>query len=187
MTRSCNDTEAAVVALISGHDPGAPEAVYRAYAGYLTGVCTRYLSDTCAVKDTLHDSFLKIFTALQSFEYRGAGSLKAWLTRIVVNEALKTLRRNYNISCLETLPDDIAETDIEPQLDGIPADALHEMIRALPPPYRTVLNLYVFECRSHRDIARILNIKESSSASRFHRAKAMLARSIREYQSKHNR
>lgn len=57
------------------------------------------------------------------------------------------------------------------------------MIRELKPGYRTIFNLYVFEEKSHKEIASILNIKESTSASQLHRAKAILADKIRKYQT----
>ena len=72
------------------------------------------------------------------------------------------------------------ETDFE----EIPASAILEMIQALPPGYRTVFNLYVFEEKSHKEIASILNITENTSASQLHRAKNILARQINEYRSK---
>lgn len=173
-----------MVSLIREGSRNAPEAVYRAYAGYLTGVCTRYLSDPMDVKDTLHDSFLKIFTSLSSFENRGKGSLRAWLTRIVVNEALKSLRHAYRFESLDQAVETIADPDDDPPLNGIPPEALYTMIRNLPVGYRTVLNLYVFERKSHREIAELLHIKEASSASQYHRAKALLARNIRQYQTR---
>ena len=55
------------------------------------------------------------------------------------------------------------------------------MIGRLPTNYRLVLNLFVFEQRSHKDIARQLGIKESTSASLFFRAKQVLAKMIKEY------
>ena len=69
------------------------------------------------------------------------------------------------------------ETDIE----GIPLTALHAMIRDLPVGYRTILNLYVFEEKSHKEIAALLGIKENTSASQYHRAKNILAEKIRKY------
>lgn len=183
MAKDKTEIEARLVALIRKGDPKAPEEVYRAYAGYLTGVCTRYLSDPMDVKDALHDSFLKIIPALPSFEYRGRGSLRAWLTRIVVHESLKSLRRAYRFETLDDTAEAFADPIDEPPLHGVPPEALHTMIRALPVGYRTVLNLYVFEQKTHREIASLLNIKEASSASQYHRAKAILARNIRQYQS----
>ncbi len=176
-----------MVALISSGHRNAPEAVYRAYAGYLAGVASRYLADQGDVSDVLHDSFLKIFGSMSGFQYRGTGSLKAWLTRIVVHESLKQLRRYSRSEPIDDLQLEIADAGADPPLEDVPPEALHEMIRALPPDYRTVLNLFIFERRSHREIAALLGIKESSSASRFHRAKAMLALNIRKYQSLHNR
>ena len=55
------------------------------------------------------------------------------------------------------------------------------MIRELPDGYRTIFNLYVIENKSHREIASLLNIKESTSASQLHRAKLLLASKIRQY------
>jgi RNA polymerase sigma-70 factor (ECF subfamily) len=44
----------------------------------------------------------------------------------------------------------------------------------LPMGYRTVLNLYAVEGYSHREIAKMLDIEESTSRSQYTRAKAML-------------
>jgi RNA polymerase sigma-70 factor (ECF subfamily) len=50
--------------------------------------------------------------------------------------------------------------------------------------YRTVFNLYVFEEKSHKEIASLLNISESTSASQLHRAKAQLMQEIDSYRFK---
>ena len=59
-----------------------------------------------------------------------------------------------------------------------------EMIRKLPDGYRTVFNLYVFEEKSHKEIAKLLGIKENSSCSQYARARAMLAREITDYKKR---
>ena len=165
-------------------DPLAKKTLYCTYAGYLTGVCTRYLSVPDDVKDVLHDSFIRIFASMTSFEYRGPGSLKAWLTRIVINESLQFIRHAYRSEILDiSFEAEEQEDDEPPQLEGLSMETLHKLIRELPPGYRTVFNLYVFEEKSHKEIASILNIKEASSASQFHRAKALLAARIKNYQS----
>jgi RNA polymerase sigma-70 factor (ECF subfamily) len=58
---------------------------------------------------------------------------------------------------------------------------IHRLIRQLPTGYRTVLNLYVFEDLSHQEIARLLGIRERSSASQLSKAKSLLGRMIKEY------
>ncbi|MDE6668488.1 MAG: RNA polymerase sigma factor [Muribaculaceae bacterium] len=169
--------------MLHNGDSAVLKVLYSTYASYLTGVCTRYLSDLDDVKDVLHDSFLKIFASVRMFEYRGKGSLKAWLTRIVVNESLKFIRRAYRLDFVSVSQEQIEIEAEEPELDGISMAELHRMICELPPGYRTVFNLYVFEEKSHKEIAEILDIKESTSASQLHRAKALLATKIRNYQS----
>ena len=80
----------------------------------------------------------------------------------------------------ELLPDDIAD-DEEPDIGDLPPDVLTRMISRLPSGYRMVLNLYVFEHCPHKEIARQLGIKESTSASQLLRARKMLARMMKEY------
>lgn len=152
---------------------------YERYADYLTAVCSRYIPEKADAKDILQESFVKMFGALDTFEYRGEGSLKAWSSRIVVNTALKSLRKSGRLRYMEELPDLPEES--EPEVDRVPAPVLQQFIQALPDGYRTVFNLFVFEKKSHREIAALLGIKEDSSASQFFRARALLARKIKQY------
>ncbi|MCI1686328.1 MAG: RNA polymerase sigma factor [Prevotella sp.] len=179
------DKEQRIIRLFHQGDASAMDLLYTDYAGYLTGVGFRYISDNDDLKDVLQESFIKIFTCINSFTYRGKGSLKAWMTRIVINESLQFLRRQQASQIVRMddldLPDMAEE---EPDLTGLSADSLSEMIRHLPPGCREVFNLYAVEGKSHIEIARLLNIKPDTSASQFHRARAILARMIRKYQLK---
>ena len=74
---------------------------------------------------------------------------------------------------------ELADAD-EPQADLISPDVLHKMISELSVGYRTVINLYVFEGYSHKQIADLLGITESTSASQLYYAKQLLARRIKE-------
>ena len=72
-------------------DRNAMKMLYGQYVGYLTAVCARYIPDDDEVKDILQEAFIKIFQSMDRFTWRGEGSLKAWMTRIVVNDSLKFL------------------------------------------------------------------------------------------------
>ncbi len=165
-------------------DTSAQKEIYLRYVRYLTAVCARYIIRDEDLKDVLQESFVKIFSSIGRFEYRGEGSLKAWMTRIVVNEALKFLRREDTrftfISGRHDLPESI-DDDSPDGVEEVPPEIIQEMIRSLPAGYRMVFNLYMFEEKSHREIASLLHIGESTSASQLHRAKAILARQIEEY------
>ena len=58
------------------------------------------------------------------------------------------------------------------------------MVRRLPQRYRAVFNLYIFEEKSHQEIAQLLQIQPGTSASNLHRAKALLSQWIHEYRKK---
>lgn len=159
------------------------QTLYDIYSGYLTAVCSRYIPNNQDLKDVLQESFIKIFTKIETFTFKGEGSLRGWCSRIVVNESLMFLRnvkKEGFITNMERLPE--TETDNEELgSEKVPQAALQEMIRNLPAGYRAVLNLYVFEDKSHREIAQLLDIKEDTSASQLHRAKKVLAKMIKEY------
>lgn len=168
----------------------AMKTLYDIYAGYLWAVCSRYIVDRENVKDVVQECFVKIFSSIRTFEYRGEGSLKAWMTRIVVNESLRFLKNSAKAGFI-VFQDEISDNDNTaeedgggPELGSIPAEEIQKLIKRLPDGYRTVFNLYVFEEKSHKEIAEMLNIKENSSASQLHRAKAMLAGWINDYRNK---
>ncbi len=176
-------TEQELLEALRRKEPASARAFYDRYAGYLTAVALRYVPDRSAVMDILQDAFLKMFDAVDRFEYRGEGSLKSWASRIVVNGALQSLRKQGRLQYVEDLPD-MAEEEVVPVQEVSPA-VLQRMIQELPDGYRTVFNLFVFEQKSHREIATLLGIKEDSSASQYFRARALLARKIKAYIKEH--
>ena len=185
-TRADNElTEVQLLEALRRKDSTGIRAFYDRYVGYLTAVALRYVPDRSAVKDILQEAFLRIFDAVDRFEYRGEGSLRSWACRIVVNGALKSLRGQGKLQYVEDLPDVPEEEDVPVQ--QVPAAVLQRLIQDLPDGYRTVFNLYVFEKKSHREIAGLLGIKEDSSASQFFRARALLARQIKTYLKEHER
>lgn len=168
---------------IRSKEANAKRLFFERYAGYLTAVCSRYVPDPADTKDVLQDAFIKMFDALDGFEYRGEGSLKAWASRIVTNTALKSLRQKGRLSYVEDLPE--VEEEEMPDVQQVPPKVIQGFIKALPTGYRTVFNLFVFEEKTHKEIAALLGIKEDSSASQYARARALLARQIKQYLKEH--
>lgn len=82
-----------LVRLIGRKDREAMRLLYDRYAEYLSAVCGRYIPDENDRKDVLQECFIKIFMSVSTFEYRGEGSLKAWMARITVNESLRFLKK----------------------------------------------------------------------------------------------
>lgn len=165
-------------------DNTATEWIYRRHVRYLSALCSRYITEDEDIKDVLQESFIKIFTFLDCFKYRGEGSLKAWMAKITLNETLKFVRNNSRLP-IDSIDDkdmNIADGN-RMETEDIPTDVLHQFIRELPDGYRTVFNLYVIDDKSHKEIAQLLGIKENTSASQLHKAKSMLARKIKHYRT----
>ena len=167
-------------------DKTAAREFYTRYGGSLAGVCVRYIADEEDVKDVIQNALVHIFSHITDFKYRGNGSLEAWVVRIAVNESLKFLRTKVQHELLQPDYDVIDDSEDDPSVRDIPPDILRKMLNRLPTGYRTVLNLYVFEGKSHQEIARLLGIKKDSSASQLLRAKSMLAQMIRKYNNNNN-
>lgn len=176
------DRERRLVKRLRSGDAGALQDFYALYSGSMSSVCGRYITDRDDMKDVLQECLIRIAEKIADFEYRGPGSLWAWVTRIVINQSLKYLktRQAHEFARLDyDLPEEPEET--EPPLNDIPPEVIYRMIRELPAGYRTIFNLYVFEEKSHQEIAELLGIKPTTSASQLFKAKNLLARRIREY------
>lgn len=178
------DNEKHIVSLFQKGEPTAMDKLYKEYANYLAGVCARYISDQDTQKDVLQESFIKIYTQIHRFSYQGKGSLKAWITRITINEALMQLKQNkpFLTPFQELSADDLP--DEEPDTEGIDAKTLLSFIQQLPPGYRTIFNLFVIEEKSHKEIAGMLHIQPSTSASQLNRAKKLLAQMVKTYKNR---
>ena len=166
-------------------DNFARRELYEQYAGRMFSICLRYINDRDIAQDLLHDGFIKIFASFDKFSWRGEGSLRAWMERVMVNIVLQFLRKN-DVMSRTTEIEEYQEKYEEPEasdVEQIPHTVLMRFISELPDGYRTVFNLYTFEEKSHKEIATILGINEKSSASQLSRAKATLVKKIKDYLS----
>lgn len=168
---------------IRNGDNGAMREFCSLYVPHLKAVCTRYVTDSEDASDVLQETLISIVTHISDFHYLGQGSLKAWATRIAVNESLNYIRRNrrQELTLQEQYIDDIAEEEEDPPIEDIPPEVIQQMVRQLPTGYRTVFNLYVFEDKSHQEIAQLLGTSVKTSISQLHKAKNLLAQMIQTY------
>ena len=168
---------------IRNGDNGAMREFCSLYVSHLKAICTRYVTDSEDASDVLQETLISIVTHISDFHYLGQGSLKAWATRIAVNESLNYIRRNrrQELTLQEQYIDDIAEEEEDPPIEDIPPEVIQQMVRQLPTGYRTVFNLYVFEDKSHQEIAQLLGTSVKTSISQLHKAKNLLAQMIQTY------
>jgi len=147
------------------------------------------VGDSGLADDCVQEAFIKAFRNIGGFE--GRSSLKTWLHRITVNEALMKLRsvdRRREDPIDDLLPDfDQNHCRIEPPWGGIPTpaellerkstrDLVGSKIQELPEDYRIVLQLRDIEEMTTAEVADMVGISESNVKVRLHRARAALKR-----------
>ena len=68
--------------------------LYERYKGYAMSIGLRYIAEVSDVEDVVQDSFVTILTSIGKFDYRGEGSLKGWIGRIVANKAFDFVKHH---------------------------------------------------------------------------------------------
>ncbi len=166
-------TEEALIHGCLKSDSTAQRELYNKYSPKMLAVCYRFAHNREDAEDMLQEGFIKVFLQMHTFENRGA--FEGWIRRIIVHTCINILKKNKKFN--ESV-DMIHATGVQIREESVPAiiqaKQVVECIRMLPMGYRTVLNLYAIEGYSHREIANILGIEESTSRSQYTRAKAML-------------
>src|SRR5258705_9072523 len=166
-------TEEAILKGCLNNEASAQRELYNRYSSKMLAVCYRYAHNREDAEDMLQEGFIKVFLQMHTFENRGA--FEGWVRRIIVHTCINILKKNKKFN--ESV-DIIHATGVQVREDSVPAiiqaKQVVECIRLLPIGYRTVLNLYAIEGYSHREIAGMLDIEESTSRSQYTRAKAML-------------
>lgn len=118
-------------------------------------------------EDIMQNVFYKLWKYDKPFE--NEIHMDKWLTRVTVNESKNLLkspfRKNY------TSLDDVKEEGFfDKQCDY----DLFRVVMKLPKKLSTVIHLFYYEDLSVKEIARLLNISESSVKTRLSRARVKL-------------
>ena len=155
----------------------ARKEVYDQYAPSMMALCRRYVSDAEDAKDVLQEGFLKIFVEIG--QYSGKGSFGGWIRKIFVNASLDYMRKKNPLKQKELLTDiQIEYAENAPDMVDITAEDLMLCMSELPDIHRTVFNLFAVEGFSHKEIAALLHIPESTSRSFFFRARQLLQKRV---------
>jgi len=154
----------------------ALKKLYEDFYSKMLGVCLRYSNNHDDASDILHEGFIKVFRNIS--KYQPGTSLNAWIRRIMVNASIDFYRKETRrrTEDLETVYDvSMKGADAVSQMT---AKEILECIQILSPAYRSVFNLYVIEGYSHREVAEILGITESTSRSNLVKARIKLKQLI---------
>ena len=146
------------------------ERVVNEYATMLLRVAYSQLNNRTEAEDAVQEVLLKYMEKAPVFQ--SAEHEKAWLLRVTINHC-----KNHLASAWFRKRADLDE--------GIPALDNEELevvsaVAALPAKYRAVVHLYYFEGYSTKEIAEILHSRPNTVSSRLSRARALLAKALKE-------
>jgi RNA polymerase sigma-70 factor (ECF subfamily) len=161
-------------------------------SGPIYNLALRILGNPQDAEDALQETYSKAFHALPDFE--GRSSLKTWLYRIAVNEALMSVRRRKpdSISVDEPVFDENAESEgmeivdwcCLPEGELLSSEArgfLDQAVSHLTPGLRAVFVMRDLEGLSVQETAEALNVSESVVKTRLLRARLALRQELSVY------
>ena len=166
-------TESELIAACVKKDPRAQRVVYERFYAKMLAVCTRYTGSKETAKDLVQDGFVVLFDKIGT--YAGTGSFEGWVRRIMVNTSLSYLRKNDALRMSQqidiTLGKSVTMGNI---LENISVQDIMRCVEQMPVGFRTIFNLYAVEGYPHQEIAKMLQINESTSRSQYSRARIWL-------------
>ncbi|MDQ3810413.1 MAG: sigma-70 family RNA polymerase sigma factor [Chloroflexota bacterium] len=149
---------------------------------------TRHPSDA---EDLVQDALVRAYRFYHRFE--PGTNFRAWLFKILTNTYINSYRRKQGRPQESSLDDtedfflynqiksdagdgvdDVADT----VLDRLGADAIQRAIDALPPQFRTTVQLADVEGLSYADIAEATNVAKGTVMSRLFRGRRLLQRAL---------
>ena len=138
-------------------------------------------------EDVIQDAWLKAYIHLATFD--GRAKFSTWLTRIVINSALMTLRRkrSHLETSMEIMDGEIwQESEIADEAQSVEAlyakheriARLKQAIRRLQPSLRNVIELHQSQDRSVKEIADLAGLSLAATKSRLLRARRFLRKDL---------
>jgi RNA polymerase sigma factor (sigma-70 family) len=153
-------------------EASAQALLYQQYSKAMFHICLRITSNRQTAEDILQDSFILAFKNLH--QLKESVHFGGWLKRIVVNECIKQTKQNWSWQDWEEEHEQISNAEEGEWWKTVNIEMVYEQIKTLPEGCKQIFNLYVFEDYSHKEIASLLSISESTSKSQYHRARQLL-------------
>ena len=143
---------------------GAQTRLYRKFAGKVFATALRYSDGKEAAADIAQESWVKVFKNLGKFtEFN---SFEGWVLKH---------RHHYDVSEALSTPRDF---EASKQADFTMGE-IQTAMAALPKGYRTVIQLYLVDGFSHKEIAEMLQVDVNTSKSQLSRGRKQLQANLK--------
>jgi RNA polymerase sigma-70 factor (ECF subfamily) len=189
--------EAAIVAELQAGSEEAFSWLIAHYSQPVYSLVYRVLDDPSYAADTTQEVFIKVFRGIKSFHSNA--SLKTWIYRIALHEALNQRRWWFRHRGRETSIEPAVSTEAgcspalkEVLVDGAPSplqnvfsgelQACVEIeLKAIAEPYRTTVILRDIEELSYEEIAEVMNVSLGTVKSRLMRGRDALRKRLQRH------
>jgi RNA polymerase sigma-70 factor (ECF subfamily) len=179
--------DAALVSQVQRGQQAAFGALMRRYNRRLYRTARAIVKDDGGAEDALQEAYVAAYRHIGDF--RGDSAFGTWLTRIVVNQSLQSLRKSRRERVVvpfgDSADDDEPEVADDPQytpeslmLRTEIRRLVERKIDELPAAYRTVFMLREVEDLTVEETAAALDIPPATVRSRLFRAKAHLREAL---------
>jgi RNA polymerase sigma-70 factor (ECF subfamily) len=164
-------------------DQQAYTSLVEKYKDAVFNVAYRMLGNPTEAEDVAQEAFVRAYTQLHT--YKESHRFSTWLLSIASHLAIDQLRRRRFLALpLENVPflEWIADLSQGPEDSALALEASDEMQRVLavlPPKYRAVLVLRYWHDFSYEEIAEVLQLTPPLVKARLHRARELVARTMR--------
>lgn len=149
------------------------------YRRLVLHVAFRSMGDMSLAEDVTQEAFIKVYRGLP--KYRHEKPFVHWLRRVVGNAVTDELRRRRPVVSLDGMEQPPAGDEEDPQevtdQHGV-QQAVRAAIAALPPRYRDIISLQVFQELTYEEIARTLNLPLGTVMWRLNMAKRLLRKAL---------
>jgi len=159
------------------------EQLYKRFAKKMFGVCLGYVKNIDDANDLLQEGFIKVFQNI--CKCSGTGSLEGWVRKVIVNHNIDRYRRLEGKDIFEELTEVHLNACSQPIANAayqtLDKGDFWVIINSLPNGYRMVLNLYLVEDYTHKEIAQYMGISEGTSKSQLSKAKRCLRKTLSKF------
>ena len=160
--------------------PAFQRELYELHYRRIYSTCLRIIGNQMDAEEAMHDVFLKLFDHLDDLQDEKA--FVSWSRSIAIRTAIDRARRKKQVfEQVDNLPVADEEPDEEPELS---VEAIKRELNRLPDGYRIVLSMRLFEECEFEEIAKVLQIKESTVRSQYIRGREKLASMLKELRIK---
>lgn len=155
--------------------------LYQKYAKRIYNSIHRIVSHTAEAEDILQETFVTVFNEVGRLS--NVINFEAWVKRIAINRSISHLRKKK----IQFSDSDFTEIEAEKEYDiqeneifESKVEDVRKSIEHLPPGYKTIVCLYLFEHIPQEEIASMLGISHNTVRTQYHRAKKKILLSLKD-------